>query len=297
MQLPRLTPFVLLANLACALTAAPETIPLGDYGPDAAKTEIVTQATGSEVVRNVSEPSLLVYRPEHPNGTAVVIAPGGGLMFLAINHEGRWVAEWLQERGITAFVLKYRTVPTPEDPEAFDQLIGQLFGGSPEDNAEGFRKIHQQSLKSIADGKQAVAYVRAHAKEYAIDPHRIAMIGFSAGGAVTAGTALQPDAESRPDYAALIYGAPSLADPENVQFDWQAAPPLFMAVAADDGLVAPGQIPFYQKAREAGAEAELHLYAKGNHGFGLYKKGTTSDHWIDAFYWWLESYGLTSEEL
>ncbi|MDP0499079.1 MAG: alpha/beta hydrolase [Verrucomicrobiota bacterium JB022] len=275
--------------------AAEETIPLGNAGPEAAKTEIVTRMHGSEVVRNVTQPSLLAYRPEKPNGTAVVVAPGGALMFLAINHEGRWLAQWLQKRGITAFVLKYRTIPTPTEHEAFEREMGQLFGG--DRNPDTLARIHEQSLLSVADGQAAIAHIRQHAQEYAIDPHRIVMIGFSAGGAVTAGTALQPDAETRPDYAALIYGAPSLADPEKVRLQWDQSPPVFMAVAADDGLVASSQIPFYQKLRAHDIQAELHIYAEGNHGFGMYEKGTTSDHWKDAFYWWLQAHQLADQPL
>jgi dienelactone hydrolase len=114
-------------------------------------------------------------------------------------------------------------------------------------------------------------------------------MGFSAGAMVTSGALLQPDAAARPNFAAPIYGGPFGVMPK-IPAD---LPPIFMAWAQDDGLVREPIENFYEALTAAGNKPEAHIYRAGEHGFGMKKQGTTSDHWMDEFYWWLESQGLT----
>jgi acetyl esterase/lipase len=141
----------------------------------------------------------------------------------------------------------------------------------------------------IADGVQALKVVRQRAAQWGVSPDRVGFMGFSAGAMVTSGTLLQADAAARPSFAAIIYGAPFGAMPAIPK----ELPPIFLAWAQDDNLVLGPAVKFHDALRAAGHKPEVHIYSAGGHGFGLKKQGTTSDHWIDAFYVWLEAQGLT----
>ena len=224
------------------------------------------------VVFNVVTPTLTAFLPEpgRATGTGVIIAPGGAFVALTVGLEGADLARWLQSRGIAAFVLKYRIMEKRGDgiPQMDMDTAGR-FG--------------------IADGIQAVKVVRQHAAVWGVRTDRVGFLGFSAGGMVSSATVLQPDSAARPNFAAVIYGGPLGAMPPIPQH----LPPLFLAWAQDDNA-APRRIEaFYTALREAGQRPELHVYASGGHGFGLRKQGTSSDHWIDAYYAWLEAQGLT----
>ncbi|HVB97605.1 MAG TPA: alpha/beta hydrolase, partial [Chloroflexota bacterium] len=150
------------------------------------------------------------------------------------------------------------------------------------------REIMSQVRKlAIADGQRAVSVVRQRALEWGIDPDRIGLIGFSAGGAVASGVALRTDVDSRPDFVAPIYGAPwdDIAVPTD-------APPMFLALASDDDMAVRTSVPLYSKWREAGRSVELHIFSKGGHGFGMRKQGLPSDRWIDLLGDWLGVQGL-----
>lgn len=227
---------------------------------------------------NVTTPTLTAYLPDPSiaTGTAVIIAPGGGFVFLGINSEGHDVAKWLVSRGIAAFVLKYRTVQLEGQNEAqLNQSGGARFGAQLRDHA----LIAEDGKYGIADGIQAVKVVRAQAAEWGISPNRIVFTGFSAGGMITEFTAIQPDA--RPNYAAPIYGAP-FPDVPSIP---QGLPPFFMAIAQDDNLAGTYIVHFYDALKAAGYKPEFHIYNAGGHGWGMRKQGTTSDHWIDEFYY------------
>ncbi|MGH9497234.1 MAG: alpha/beta hydrolase, partial [Candidatus Sulfotelmatobacter sp.] len=196
---------------------------------------------------------------------------GGACVALAIDHEGTLVARWLQAKGIAAFVLKYRI---------------------PEKKGEGMPSninFDEACKYGIADGIQAIKVVRQHAAEWSISPGRVGFLGFSAGAMVTSGTLLQPDAGARPNFAAPIYGAPFGTMPAIPA----KLPPIFMAWAQDDELVLDPVVKFYEALKAAGNKPEVHIYSAGRHGFGMKKQGTTSDHWIDEYYYWLEVQGLT----
>ncbi len=224
------------------------------------------------VLTNVVTPTLNVFLPEKAKatGTGIIVAPGGACIALAIDLEANSVARWLQERGIAAFILKYRTQ---------------------EKKGEGIPKDLNMDVAcqwGMADGIQAVKVVRQHAAEWGISPDRIGFLGFSAGAMVASAALLQPDALLRPNFAAPIYGGPfgkMPAIPKDL-------PPIFMAWAQDDEQAAEPVTKFYDALKAAGNKPEAHIYNSGHHGFGMKKQGTTSDHWIEEFYWWLEANGF-----
>jgi acetyl esterase/lipase len=237
----------------------------------------------TQVVTNVSQPTLTVYAaaPETANGTAVVIAPGGGFHALSINSEGIDVAKWLNAKGVTAFVLKYRLAPTGED--GVKEFVAKFAD----------RKKLEEDMAAvvplaIADGLAAVSYVRKHAAEFGISPTRIGLMGFSAGGTVAAAAAFNNTAENRPDFFAPIYAYMAPIKDAAVPKD---AAPMFITAATNDDL-APDSINLYSKWRAAGKSVELHLYSKGGHGFGMKKQNLPSDQWIDRFGEWLQVQGL-----
>jgi acetyl esterase/lipase len=236
------------------------------------------------VVANVTKPTLTVFKPSPnlANGTAVVICPGGGFMALSINSEGTDVAKYLAERGVTAFVLKYRLAHTGEDAT---QEFTALFTDQPK-----FQETVGKVIPlAIADGLVAVAYVRQHASEWRVSPDRVGIIGFSAGGTVAAGVAFHYAPEGRPAFVAPIYAAAGRLQDAPVPAD---APPLFVVAATDDQLgLVPDSIALYEKWTGAHKSAELHIYAKGGHGFGMRKQNLPTDHWIDRFAEWLELQG------
>jgi acetyl esterase/lipase len=270
----------------------PEVIPLwpgdppGSEGWNQQEQEIFAPPPISfRSVRNVTQPTLSAFLP-HPSkasGTAAIICPGGGFHALAIDHEGIDVARWLNARGVAAFVLKYRLLATEVRDEDFERQF--------QENLSDRNKIREVTKQigplAIADGQQAVKIVRQRASEWSLAPNRIGIMGFSAGGRVTAGVALEYDAQSRPNFAAPIYGA--LWEDITVPAD---APPLFMALANDDELAVEPCLALYSAWRAAGHPVELHIYAQGGHGFGMRKQGLPADHWIDRFGEWLAVQGL-----
>jgi acetyl esterase/lipase len=240
------------------------------------------------IVRNVTQPTLTIYPPTAGprTRTAVVVCPGGAFHFLAYVHEGIDVARWLNERGVTALLLKYRVAPTSSDEEEFRQQMKERFT-----NREADQKIWAEARRvGIADGQQALRVARELATELDVDRDRIGIMGFSAGATVTTAAALLHDAGVRPNFAAPIYGAPG--DVGEIPAD---APPLFIALAADDAMAVGTSLPLFSKWREAGKSAELHVYARGGHGFGMRKQGLPVDSWIDRFGDWLGTLGLLDE--
>jgi acetyl esterase/lipase len=265
----------------------PFTIPL--WAPDEIDTtgwqqpeEITTLPDGLPVVRNVSQPTLTAYLPDPAaaTGTAVIVCPGGAYHFLAYEHEGTAVARWLNQRGIAVFMLKYRLTQTGSD---FPQCVGENL----RDPDKMAALVTPLFPKITADGCQAVRLVRARAAEWNLNPARIGIMGFSAGGMVTLSTALHYDESSRPDFAAPIYSAPPPDAP--IPAD---APPLFLLCAADDDMASESSTRFYQQWRSAGHPVELHIYAEGGHGFGMNPQSLPSDCWIERFTDWLQSNGF-----
>jgi acetyl esterase/lipase len=248
--------------------------------------ETTVGSAGNQRVMNVSTPTLTVYLPDPSTatGTAVIIAPGGGFVWLSIDSEGHDVAKWLAARGIAGIVLKYRLFQVEgQEPAQVLQAATAALGRVTSNRS----LIDDYSRYGIADGIEAVKVVRAHAAEWGISPERIVFTGFSAGAIVTSAVVLQSDA--RPNFAAPIYGGPFNEVPPIPQ----GLPPIFLAVAQDDPGAGPLVTRFYDALKAAGYRPELHLFTSGGHGFGMRKQGKTSDHWIDEFYYWLEAQGVT----
>lgn len=295
---------LLLAAPAMAQSVLPlysGTIP--DSKPSSVR-ETSTMESGNRVrISNVVQPSLTVFTPAPgtANGTAVVICPGGGYGFLAIQHEGYDVAKKLNEMGVTAFVLKYRL---PNDQSQPDKTLAPLL-----------------------DAQQALRLVRQQAAKYSLNPERIGLMGFSAGGhlAALAGTQFaravgdNPGPESvRPAFLVLLYPVISFNDTlrhagsrdnllgknpstelvrqhSNELHVTAQTPPTFLVHAEDDQTVPVGNsLVFYQSCLRHGVPAELHLYPRGGHGFGL-NNSTTPDQWADRLRNWLGANGWLSK--
>jgi len=236
-------------------------------------------------VYNVAHPSLTVFQPnpDRANGTAVVLCPGGGFHFLAIDHEGTNIAKKLTEKGVTVFILKYRLVHIAGD-NPFDDMLH-----APDPKAWDDEALPVIPL-AVADGKRALTYVRSNAGLYKVDPRHIGIMGFSAGGRVAAATAFSYTNADRPDFVAPIY-----ADiPESMQSPaLPDAPPLFLACTQDDEFgFAQHAISMYQKWYAAKRPVEMHLFTSGGHGFGAGNKNNTTYQWIDRFSAWLTAQGL-----
>lgn len=244
----------------------------------------------TKVVYNISRPTLTVFAPDanKSNGTAVIICPGGAFHALSINSEGYDVANWLVKKGVTCFVLKYRVAHSvTADPVA--EVMAKW------DKKEFADENAAVIPLAIADGKNAIAYVRKHAAEYNISSDRIGIMGFSAGGTVTASMLFNYTKENRPDFAAPVY--PYF--PKEMQGEVAAdAPPLFITTASNDGLgLAPHSVDLYSKWLSTKHDAELHMYARGDHGFGMRKQNIPTDNWIERFGDWLGVQGFLTKKI
>ena len=238
------------------------------------------------IVMDVSHPSLTVYAPANPNGTAVIIAPGGAFHALAFDLEGTDVAKRLNARGITAFVLKYRVVHN--DPAHPENSIGNLMA------TKNFKKLDSLNAPvvplAMQDGLTAVKYVRQHAADYKIYPDRIGFMGFSAGGTVTMSVVYNATDENRPNFLAPIYAYEGAIIGSSVP---AVKTPIFICAASDDDLgLATHSVRIYLKWLGAGQPAELHMYEKGKHGFGMKQQNLPVDSWIDRFGDWLKMHGF-----
>ena len=284
---------VLLLSLTSVVWAQQPVIPLYKGvapGSENAKQQEVefTNADKQRRIRNVTQPTLTAFLPERgkASGAAIVIAPGGGFMHLAIEKEGNDVARWLQARGVAAFVLKYRLMNTGTVQE-YQQRVAGTARSSPAASTTDSSERQTVIAQSMADGRQAIKLVRQRAAEWGIAADRIGLMGFSAGGILTMGVVMEHDADSRPNFAAPIYGGSTNGLPVTAD-----APPLFIAVADDDQMFSGSSAKLYLEWKAAKRPAELHIYAKGGHGFGLTNRGWPVDSWIDRFGDWLNTQGL-----
>lgn len=263
--------------------------------------EILPNRAG--IVRNIYNPNLTVFRPENPNGTAIVICPGGGYGVIAAGHEGKEVAQRLNVAGITAFVLKYRLPSTAG--------------------------VDFKHPVPVSDALRAIQWVRHHADDYHIDPDRIGIMGFSAGGhlAASAGTLYSKyrfgddeiaRAPSRPDFLCLGYPvistkkeiahgcvrsplkanhSPEEAEEMSCELNvTEETPPAFLFHArSDQGVLPENSIVMYEALKAKGVPAELKLYEQGGHGFGLGRSGEDSEGWMSAFLLWMKSMDIIPE--
>jgi len=229
--------------------------------------------------QNIVRPVLLYYPAEKANavGTAMIVAPGGGFRTLMMSYEGVDVAKRLNQMGVDAFVLKYRT--TYVDPDAAPAAAAGR--GAATTGPQAGQNVREMAG---ADGQQAVRLLRQRAAEFGVAANRVGIIGYSAGGAVVLSTVYGP-ADGRPNFAAPIYAAGASSNPPP-----DGAPPLFIAVAADDQSVGfQGSIDLFGAWRKAGVPVELHVFQTGQHGFA--KKGGGADHYLDRVEEWLKLNG------
>ncbi len=229
-------------------------------------------------IRNVSMPTLTVVQPEKEKsrGTALVICPGGGFQGLAYQTEGTPTAKWCVENGITAFILKYRLMPYP---------YPELNNATPSKRDSLFKSFVQLAA---ADGLEAIKYVRDNAREFGVDPAKVGIVGYSAGGTLVGSVAQIYTSESRPDFVAPIYAYCGAMLGDKVPDD---APPMFLVWAADDEI-AKGNPGLYEKWKDAGKSVEMHCFYSGGHGFSVLKQNKPSDKWPELFMDWMEYQGL-----
>lgn len=255
--------------------------------PDAKNSESWHKQYGSRFARNVTVATLTPFlpKPNKASGAAVIVAPGGGFRTLSMENEGWNVARALAEKGVAAFVLKYRLNQTPADLPGFEQSMRQPFSGGARPPRPDPEKAMAALAPQIADARAAFALVRKRSAEWHIDPHRIGMVGFSAGAMLTMATTLAGE-DAKPAFIGNIYGPlASLTVPTD-------APPLFVALAADDPLFGNGGYGIVDSWRTAKHPVEFHLYEQGGHGFGMYPKTTTSTGWFEAFVRWIGMHGM-----
>ena len=267
----------------------PEEVPLGTQGvAGSTAPESWFRQSGKRYVRNVTSATLtpVLPKPGKGNGAAVIVAPGGGFLMLSMDNEGWSVAQALADRGIAAFVLKYRLKPTAAAFPDFSASVARMFANAGDrDNRLRPDAFVAQATTQIADGRAAFALIRANAAKWHVDPARVGMMGFSAGAMVTMVTTLgAPDV--KPAFIAPIYGS---MEAVTVRPD---APPMFAVIASDDPLFAHKGFGLLDSWQAAGRPVEFHMYERGGHGFGLGRPGTTTPGWIDGFVRWLDVGGL-----
>ena len=270
--------------------AEPNAIPLGTGGVEGQTAkESWYKQWGDPFVRNVSRATLTPFLPDpsKATGAAVIVAPGGAFRILSMGNEGWEVAQALKDRGVAAFVLKYRLQRTAPDWAEFDKgnpLTAPTPGAVP-----GPPNFAAMIVLPLEDATAAFKMVRGRAKEWNIDPKRVGMMGFSAGAGTTMAATLQ-STEIKPAFIAPIYGGLRAVD---VPAD---APPMFVALAADDPIFGKSDFGLITSWQKAGRPVELHLYQNGGHGFGLGNPGKTSTGWFPQFMLWLEVNGMLKRD-
>jgi dienelactone hydrolase len=257
-----------------------------------------TSPSGDRTISNVIDPSVTVFlpAPEAATGAAVVVAPGGALRVLGWDNEGVKVARWLNERGIAALVLKYRTLQVAP-------VAARGRGAAAPPNGPGTLTAPRQELEirkananpapddaaltevlrmAVADAQQALRLARRHAVTWRIDPTRVGIMGFSAGGGVAVGTAVAERSDASPDFLVSLYG-PSLQDVDVPAH----GPPLFIAVGATHFNVTNGCLALFGAWKAAGKPAEIHVYDQVSAGFGMSSRGVPVDSWTDRLFDWM----------
>lgn len=278
----------LAADAPLTLDVWPDKVPgeTGQIAPEKSEPRPVGGGRTITILSNVSKPTLTIYRPpkDKDTGTAIVICPGGGYSILAIDLEGTEVADWLNSIGVTGIVLKYRVPQRPNVP---------------------------RWQPPLQDAQRAMSLVRSKAAEWGIDPKRIGLLGFSAGGNLTGVACTHFDLRAydpiddadklscRPDFGVLVY--PAWMNEEKTvtlapEFTVTAqTPQMFFAHASDDGISSESSIAMYLALKRLHIPAEMHLYASGGHGFGLRKSDKPCCTWPQRCEEWMRSRGLLKQ--
>lgn len=276
----------------------------GSEGASYEELEIPSPWRGNPLILNVTEPTITVYKPEAEvnTGAAMIIAPGGGNMYLTWKEEGINVAQWFQRHGVTGIVLKYRTSFMGNNEEEVHDNMQKFFSGMSDFSKEGEKAAKEKRItqtrpssvpfeKTIQgdDGRQAIAYVRTHATEFGIDPDRIGIMGFSAGGALTCNVMAFNDELSKPNLTAPIYGARAMALPENPV-------PTFICAPEFDLGSPDGAIELYKVYQQAKIPAELHFITDASHGNGLLYNGQEWNEFIELLYNFMKAVKFTEKK-
>lgn len=266
----------------------PNAIPLNTGGvDDQPASETWFRQWGDPMARNITTATLTPFLPEpgKANGTAVIVAPGGGFRWLSMGNEGWKVAQALADQGIAAFVLKYRLHPTPESLDDFTAWMERprisLAASTDSSQGEATPPPPQRDLSNqLEDAEAAYAMIVERAEEWGVDTDRIGMIGFSAGAGLTMHSTLNSQTMKLAFIGPIYGGMNAVEVPEN-------APPMFNVIATDDFLFL-GKTGVIESWYNAGVPVEFHLYQNGGHGFGLGNPDRTSNRWFDSFMYWLE---------
>jgi acetyl esterase/lipase len=288
MRLPGTLLIWLMLPISCLAAEEPLVIPLWPDGAPGSEGKTDPEAVAEQGkngvhdrrVSRIHNPSITVYLPprDKATGAAVVICPGGAHRMLAIDHEGYEVAQWLNSIGVAGIVLKYRLAQTP-------------------------RAGYKVDVHALADARRAIRLVRSRAADWGIDPKRVGLMGFSAGGELTAlaGTRFEPESSgatdpvdrpsSRPDFLVLVYPG---GRPESFAVT-KETPPTFLLVAADDRISADRTVATFSALRKAGVPAELHIYARGGHGFGMHDTHNYVKTWTARLQDWMADRGLLNK--
>ncbi len=269
--------------------AEPNAIPLNTGGvKDQPAKESWFRQWGEPMVRNVSTATLTPFLPDpaKANGCAVIVAPGGGFRWLSINNEGWKIAKALADRGVAAFVLKYRLIPTPDGLDALKESMNRMFSSMPKPPAgapaDARPKAPAWDLSNqTEDAEAAYALIVKRAAEWHVDTSRIGMVGFSAGAGLTMECTLHPKA-MKLAFSAPIYGGQGAVE---VPKD---APPLFVAIASDDPLLFHGDFGLIKSWWDVKKPVEYHMFQNGGHGFGMGYPGNTANGWFPIWVHWLE---------
>jgi acetyl esterase/lipase len=235
-------------------------------------------------IGNVSRPTLTVYSPQGQNtGAAIIVFPGGGYQILAIDLEGTEVCDWLRSRGITCILLKYRV---PNAGASWNQLCGCF--------------LNTKSSLALEDAQRTLGLVRLHAAEWRIDPHKVGVLGFSAGGQRVYPAVDAADQEScRPDFAVALYPGHLWIDYEKLELNpnipvTRNTPPTFLAQAENDAVDnVNNSLVYYAALEKAGVSVEMHLYPEGGHAFGLRRTKDPITEWPQLVEKWLRAIGIT----
>jgi len=235
-----------------------------------ATADFIRTRAGKNTITDIHEPTITVYQPEKPNGASVIVAPGGAYIFLSAVHEGTQVCEWLCSIGVTGILLKYRT-PTRDEAAPHE--------------------------KPVQDAAKAILLVRSHAKEWGLDPARVGLLGFSAGGNLLAHIACdRPAATALPDFGIMIYGGGfvDFKEPTKLKQGFTVpadSPPMFLACAHDDGLNPAAATLLYLEYKRHDIPCELHLFTQGGHGFGMRDNKQPINAWPRRCAEWMGSMG------
>lgn len=271
--------FLFLCTALSLSAAEPLKLPVWPEGapgkmqpPSPATLEFIQKRAGRSTLTNISEPTLTVYRPDKPNGTSVIVAPGGAYVFLSAVHEGTQVCEWLNTIGVTGILLQYRT-PTRDETAPHE--------------------------KPVQDAQKTLEIIREHAAEWKLNPKRVGFLGFSAGGNLLAHLACDLPANGnpiRPDFGIMIYGGGFLdaTDPLKLKSDFTVpadAPPMFLACASDDGNNPIAATLLYLEYKKQKLSAELHLFSEGGHGFGMRDNQQPINQWPARCAEWMGGMG------